>query len=100
MKYLLKHENNDNYSITDELCLLDCPGTLLNHFEQNKNDGNVYIIDLLKYDKMEIMVIKFIIQEIYKISSKSIIYIIKDNDFNFTNLPNVQFVDSVADVLL
>jgi hypothetical protein len=100
MKYLLNHKDNDNYGITDEFCFLDCPMTLLNHFEQNKNDGNTYIIDLFQYDKMDIMVIKFIIQEIYKINPKSIIYIIKGNDFNFPNLPNVRFVDSVADTLL
>lgn len=96
MKYLLKHKNNDNYGTTDEICFLDCPVTLLNHFEKNENDGNTYIIDLLQYDKMGIIIIKSIIQQVYEISPKSIIYIIGDNDFNF---PNVRFIDSVFDVL-
>jgi len=93
MEYLLKHINN-NYNTTDKICLLDCPGTLLNHFEKNKNDGNTYVIDLLQYDEIDIMIIKFIIQKIYKISPQSIIYIIKNNH-NSLNLPNTKLVDSV-----
>ena len=95
MKYLLKHKNNSKYESSGELCFLDCSVTLLNHFEQNKNEANFYIIDLLFYDKMDMIIIKSMLEQIKDISPKSIIFIIGENDFSLTN---VHLVHSVEDI--
>jgi len=103
MKYLLKNKKNHNYNI-DEFRLLDCPATLLNHFEQGKNSLNIYSIDLLYYDEMDIFIIKCIIKEIYNINPDWIIYVMggeltplagANSDFTF---PNVCHVQSIVDI--
>ena len=99
MKYLLKNNNN----AINDFNLLDCPITLLNHFEKGENKGNIYVIDLLNYDETEIFIIKSIIKQIYEIDPNEIIYVIGAlsplNCANgFFNYPNVNFVHSVVDV--
>jgi hypothetical protein len=95
MKYLLKHKNNNNYKNPYELNFLDCPVTLLNHFEQRKNDLNTYVIDLTHYDEMDVIIIKSIIKQIYEINPNNEIYIIGENNFNYLN---VRTVKSIVDV--
>lgn len=94
MKYLLKHRNNNSNSVNG-INVLDCIGTLLNHFQEGKNAPNSYVVDLMYFDKIDLIIIKSMIKQIYEISPKSIIYIIGDIDFSF---PNVQFVRSLVDV--
>ena len=99
MKYLLKNGNNT----LSDFNLLDCPITLLNHFEKGKNKGNIYVIDLIDYDETEIFIIKSMIKQIYEITPNEIIYVIGElSSLNCAegtfNYPNVDFVQSVVDV--
>ena len=99
MKYLLKNNNN----IINDYNLLDCPITLLNHFEKGENKGNIYVLDLIDYDETEIFIIKSIIKQIYEIAPNEIINVIGEltslNCANgIFNYPNVNFVQSIVDV--
>jgi len=65
MNYLLKHKDNKT-DYGDSVCLLDCPVTLLNHFETGLNVGNSYIIDTNLFEGTNMIIIKSIIKQINK----------------------------------
>lgn len=96
MKYIVKYKDNKNYDLAEEITILDCLVTLLNHFEQGKNYNNMYIIDLCGFNSYEIIIIKSIIEQIKKISPEHMLYIIGENTFTCSN---VQTIQSISDVV-